>query len=96
MNRLSSYFPNRRHLSYPNLTKNKKEEFYIRNQQNKKLTPKHKTIKTTTEVSHYIGTNSSTRQYKITGKPCLLTEKLPLTGSENSNGTEASVFSLGL
>ena len=42
-------FPNRRPLSYPNLTKYMKT--YIRCKQHKNSTPKHKTIRTTTEVA---------------------------------------------
>ena len=50
VSRMSSYFPNRWPLSYLNLTKNMKT--YIRRQQHKKkLTPRHKTTRTTTEVS---------------------------------------------
>ena len=50
VNRMSSYFPNRWPLSYLNLTKNMKT--YIRRQQHKKFyTPRHKTKRTTTEVS---------------------------------------------
>ena len=49
--RMSSYFPNRWPLSYLNLTKNMKT--YIRRQQHKNVfqTPRHKTKRTTTEVS---------------------------------------------
>ena len=50
VSRMSSYFPNRWPLSYLNLTKNMKT--YIRRQQHKKCyTPRHKTKRTTTEVS---------------------------------------------
>ena len=51
VSRMSSYFPNRWPLSYLNLTKNMKT--YIRRQQHKKSfqTPRHKTKRTTTEVS---------------------------------------------
>ena len=50
VSRMSSYFPNRWPLSYLNLTKNMKT--YIRRQQHKKnYTPRHKTKRTTTEVS---------------------------------------------
>ena len=51
VSRMSSYFPNRWPLSYLNLTKNMKT--YIRRQQHKKFfqTPRHKTKRTTTEVS---------------------------------------------
>ena len=51
VSRMSSYFPNRWPLSYLNLTKNMKT--YIRLQQHKKIfqTPRHKTKRTTTEVS---------------------------------------------
>ena len=50
VSRMSSYFPNRWPLSYLNLTKNM--ETYTRRQQHKKCyTPRHKTKRTTTEVS---------------------------------------------
>ena len=51
VSRMSSYFPNRWPLSYLNLTKNMKT--YIRRQQHKIFfqTPRHKTKRTTTEVS---------------------------------------------
>ena len=51
VSRMSSYFPNRWPLSYLNLTKNMKT--YIRRQQHKNFfqTPRHKTKRTTTEVS---------------------------------------------
>ena len=51
VSRMGSYFPNRWPLSYLNLTKNMKT--YIRRQQHKKIfkTPRHKTKRTTTEVS---------------------------------------------
>ena len=52
-------FPNMRPLSYPNLTYMK---MYIRCKQYKKSTPKPKTIRTTTEISHW-----NEQQYKITG-----------------------------
>ena len=44
-------FPNRRLLSYPKLTKNM--QTYIRCKKHKASTRKHKTIKTTTEMSHW-------------------------------------------
>ena len=50
VSRMSSYFPNRWPLSYLNLIKSMKT--YIRRQQHKKFkTPRHKTKRTTTEVS---------------------------------------------
>ena len=51
VSRMSSYFPNRWPLSYLNLTNNMKT--YIRLQQHKKKfqTPRHKTKRTTKEVS---------------------------------------------
>ena len=53
-------FPNRRPFSYLNRTKNMKT--YIRLKQHKNSTPKHKTIRTTTEVSPW-----NDQLYKITG-----------------------------
>ena len=44
---IGQLFPNRRPLSYLNLTKNMKR--YIRCKQHKNSTPRHKTIRTTTE-----------------------------------------------
>ena len=52
-------FPNRRPLSYPNLTETIKS--HMRFKQHKTSTPKHKTNKTTTEVSPW-----NDQLYKIT------------------------------
>ena len=66
-------FPNRRPLSYSNLTKNRKA--YIRLKQHKNSTAKNKTIRTTTEVPPW-----NNQEYKITGwlKLVLQAPNLPL------------------
>ena len=60
ISRMSSNFPSSWPLSYPNLTKNMKA--YIRYKQHKNLTSRHKTIKTTIEVS-----SLNDQKYKIPG-----------------------------
>ena len=59
-------FPNRRPLSYLNLTKTTKT--YVRFKLHNKSTPKHKTIKTTTDVSPW-----NDQFYKTTGSVYLST-----------------------